>query len=128
MKRLTIIAAVGMLAASSLAFAGGWGWWGKHRHDDHGHHGERGAAAIAWRLDLSEAQQDPVRDILLEQRKKRRALRQSLREQAQPQFDALQAETREQLASVLNAEQLEEYDEMVEEKHSRRKGRRGHHH
>ena len=127
MKRLSILAAAGLLAAST-AFAGGWGW-GKHRggdDDDHGHHGDR-AAAVAWRLDLSEAQQDPVREILLEHRKKRRELRQSMREQAQPRFDALQAETREKLSAVLNAEQLEEYDEMSAEKRARGKGHRDDH-
>ena len=126
MKRLTILIAAGLVAAST-AIAGGWGW-GKHRHDDdHGHHGHRGAAAIAWRLDLSEAQEDPVREILLEHRKKRRELRQALREQAQPRFDALRAETRGKLEGVLTPEQLEEYDEMASEKRGRGKRHRGDH-
>jgi Spy/CpxP family protein refolding chaperone len=79
--------------------------------------------ALTERLALTEAQTAEVRTILEEQRDKRHALIQQYkaqgheaRELLRGEFQQLQEETNQRLATVLNAEQLQEFKTWSEER------------
>lgn len=116
MKLLTILAIICLLGAS---FAYAEGWRGKHR----GKHAEK----VVQALDLTDEQKEPVQEILREQMEKGRALRQSIRQQAEPEIKALMAETRTKLAGVLDETQLQKYDEFSAKRYEKMQRRFGKH-
>ena len=71
-------------------------------------------------LQLNDDQVGAVKQIMKEKREKRR----SIMEDARPQLEALHNETKEQLATVLNDEQLLKFDEMTEKRRNKREQRR----
>jgi Spy/CpxP family protein refolding chaperone len=98
--------------------------------------GKRGAGfkpdmeALTARLALTEEQATELRTILEEQRDKRRALIQQYKEQGHEarellrgEFQQLQEETNQRLATVLNAEQLQEFKSWSEEQRQHRRER-----
>jgi protein CpxP len=91
-----------------------------HRYGDKHKHMEY----ITDELDLSEEQSEQVKAILKESHEKSRAIREQMRKAMMPQMQAIHAETRDKLATVLSEEQLEEYDEMKAEWKKKREERR----
>lgn len=87
---------------------------GKHKHMEY----------ITDELDLSSEQSEQVKAILKEAKEKHRAVWKAQREAMKPQMQAIQAETRDKLATVLSEEQLKEYDEMKAEWKKKREERR----
>ena len=96
--------------------------------------GKRGAGfkpdmeALTERLELTEEQAAALRTILEEQRDKRRALIQQYKEKdhearelLRGEFQQLQEETNQRLATVLSAEQLQEFKSWGEERRQHRR-------
>jgi Spy/CpxP family protein refolding chaperone len=71
-------------------------------------------------MQLNDDQVDAVKQIMKGKREKRRAIMDEMR----PKIDALHNETREQLATVLNEEQLSKFDELLEKKRKKREERK----
>ena len=93
---------------------------------DHGKGGKHGGKHKDWlfnKLELTEEQKQSVTEILKEQRKKSREIKQSALEQVRPQLEALHGETREQLAEILTEEQLQSYDDLGRKRHERKQKR-----
>ena len=78
-------------------------------------HGKR-VEHLMKKLDLSEEQKEPVMQIMQEQRQKAHAIFSETREQVKPQMEALQLETRERLAGILNDEQLQKFDTLSQKR------------
>ena len=74
-------------------------------------------------LQLNDVQVSAVKEIMKEKREKHRVIM----EDARPQLDALHNETKEQLATVLNDEQLLKFDEMTEKRRNKREQWRSRH-
>jgi Spy/CpxP family protein refolding chaperone len=74
-------------------------------------------------LQLNDDQVGAVKQIMKEKREKHRAIM----EDARPQLEALHIETKEQLATVLNDEQLLKFDEMAEKRRNKREQWRSRH-
>ena len=64
------------------------------------------------KLDLTAEQRPLVRTILREQQRKRRELREDLMDQLDDQRLTLDLQTRERLRELLNAEQVEAFDNL----------------
>jgi hypothetical protein len=86
--------------------------------------------ALTARLALTEEQATELRTILTEQQDKRRALIQQYKEQGREarellrgEFQQLREETTQRLATVLNAEQLQEFKSWSEEQRQHRRER-----
>lgn len=81
---------------------------------------ERALARLAERLDLTEEQQEQVKQILEERFAERNAMRAAHREE----MKALRYETDEELAEILTAEQREELNKLRQERRERACDRR----
>jgi hypothetical protein len=86
--------------------------------------------ALTERLALTEEQAAALRTILEEQRDKRRALMQQYKEQGHEarellrgEFQQLKEETTQRLATMLSAEQLQEFKSWSEEQRQHRRER-----
>ena len=95
---------------------------GCYHHD--GMHKHKHMEYITDELDLSEEQSRQVKAILKESHEKRRAVWEEQRKIIKPKMQAIKQETRDNLATVLSEEQLEEYDEMKAEWKKKRQERR----
>ena len=87
---------------------------------DHGKGGKHRGKHKDWmisKLELTEEQKQPVADIMKEQWKKGREIKQTAFEQIRPQMEALHEETREQLGEILTEEQLQRYDDLGRKRH-----------
>lgn len=84
--------------------------------DPGGHH-ERHTDRAADKLQLSDEQAPTFKQIMQEQHEKRHAIFESDTDQAQKrtQLEALRAETRQRLAGILNAEQLQRMERFRSE-------------
>ena len=116
MKKLTAII-LGSLLVSSMAFAG---------HPAGDKHGGKHKDRLISKLELTEEQEQPVADILKEQRKKKREIKRAAMEQVRPQMEAVHGETRQRLAAILTDEQLQKYDDMRSKRHKRMHKRQFH--
>ena len=116
MKKLTAII-LGSLLASSMALAD---------HPAGGKHGGKHKDRFISKLELTEEQKQPVAEILKEQWKKRKEIKQAAMEQVKPQMEALNEETRQRLAEILSEEQLQKYDKMSNKRHERMHKRSSH--
>ena len=74
-------------------------------------------------LQLNDDQVDPVKDILKEQRQKHLAIR----EQVKPQMEAIHEETKQRLSTVLDSDQLQQFEKMTNKWHERMKNKFDHH-
>jgi Spy/CpxP family protein refolding chaperone len=70
------------------------------------------SAKLTEKLDLQEDQVDAVQQIMKQQHEKRRELFQTNRDAMRKQMEALHDETRNQLSSVLNPEQMTKFEEL----------------
>lgn len=116
MKKLTAII-LGSLLASSMALAdqpAGAKHGGKHKD------------RFISKLELNEEQKQPVADILKEQWRKKREIKQAAMEQVRPQMEALNEETRQLLAGILTEDQLQKFDKMSSKQHKRMHKRQSH--
>ena len=84
------------------------------------HHVDR----MVDKLELSSEQEPAVRQILDEQHEKLKAEISAVREQAQPRMEALRAETNERLSTVLTAEQLQTFNDSMDQRKERMQERR----
>jgi hypothetical protein len=88
---------------------------------------DRQVAMLKEAVSLTADQETQVRPILLDQIKKLREIManaQGDRAKARGETQKLMADTREKLAKVLDAGQMEKYDKWVQERRSRGGGRR----
>ena len=116
MKKLTAII-LGSLLVSSMALAD---------HPAGGKHGGKHKDRFISKLELTEEQKQPVAEILKEQWKKRKEIKQAAMEQVKPQMEALNEETRQRLAEILSEEQLQKYDKMSSKRGERMHKRSSH--
>jgi len=70
------------------------------------------SAKLSEKLDLQEDQVDSVQQVMKQQHEKRRELFQANRDAMKSQMEALHAETKNELSSVLNPEQMAKFEEL----------------
>jgi Spy/CpxP family protein refolding chaperone len=106
-RRLSTIALALLLAAAAPVFA------------TPGHEMAGGHASMQEDLGITAEQATQVRTILKQQWQKRRTLKESTQDSAQlsQQLDALNAETRQRLSTILNAEQVARVEQHMEHRH-----------
>ena len=75
-------------------------------------------------LHLDSEQEPQVRQILKEQHAKMRQQMDAIREQARPKMEALHEETIQRLSTVLNDEQLKEFDNKMEKRRQKMQKRK----
>jgi Spy/CpxP family protein refolding chaperone len=95
-----------------------FGWYTGHWH--RGFNKDRVVRHMSRDLKLSPAQTEQLSGIMDDSMQKFRALR----EQGKPQFDALQAETRDRIRQILTPEQVIRFNEMVRRLDEAQKRRR----
>ncbi len=74
-------------------------------------------------LELEPGQVDEVKQIMQDQREKRRAIFQEIRAQAKPKMEALHEETKERLSGVLNDAQMARFEEIAADMRARHEQR-----
>ncbi len=87
---------------------------GQARHDMD--RGERHVDRMIKDLQLDSEQEPVVRQILKEQHAKMRQEMDAIRAQARPKMEALHKETMQRLSTVLDEEQLNEFDKRMEKR------------
>jgi Heavy-metal resistance len=117
------LAAVTLLAAVFLAGGlAGWGGREASRKDDGRGRSRRGPDAwvdyLGKELDLSAAQRDSVRAILIKHRPETEALWAQVR----PRFDSIKTRVRAEIDAQLTPEQREQHQRLIEKAEHRRRG------
>ena len=119
-----------VLALAALVFSAAAMAGPKHR-DEHGRMGppsaERQLAHLEEALDLTAEQSEELLAVLLVAEEERRAIHESIMEQARPQICANMTSTHDNIVAVLTPEQAEEFEALMEARKDRagRHARRG---
>lgn len=80
---------------------------------------ERHMERMADKLDLDEAQAAKFKEIMQAAHAQRHEVMQKQFEIVKPQMEAIESDTRTKLGSVLNEQQMEQYDQMAEKRKAR---------
>ena len=116
-------AATGVAGTYAMTRQRDAGLYSSESLEDHDHLRLR---AMARRLDLDEGQTAEVRAILDRYREQRRALRDQLQESCLKPVAELRSQMEDEIATVLNADQRQQFERIKDRRQGRRHGPRRH--